>query len=203
LEAYITAGRGAPRDADGGLRPQNPSFQKTNKLAHPLGKEMTRFIVVLGTTSHSGKSTIVAALCRILKNRGLKVAPFKSQNMSLNSWVTSEGREMGIAQAVQAEAAGVEPTELMNPILLKPKGDRTSQVIVFGVPVADKSAEEYYREIDGLKAVVDRALEELEKEYIAYVLKVTEHNLKKAAEVLSISRTTLYNKLAKYGLPRD
>lgn len=126
---------------------------------------MTRFIVVLGTTSHSGKSTIVAALCRILKNRGLKVAPFKSQNMSLNSWVTSEGKEMGIAQAVQAWAAGIEPEELMNPILLKPKGDRTSQVIVFGVPVADKSAEEYYQEIDGLKSVVDRALEELEREY--------------------------------------
>ncbi len=126
---------------------------------------MTRFIVVLGTTSHSGKSTIVAALCRILRNRGLAVAPFKSQNMSLNSWVTSEGKEMGIAQAVQAWAAGVEPTELMNPILLKPKGDRTSQVIVFGKPVADKSAEEYYREIDGLKVVVDRALEELEREY--------------------------------------
>ncbi len=126
---------------------------------------MTRFIVVLGTTSHSGKSTIVAALCRILRNRGLKVAPFKSQNMSLNSWVTSEGKEMGIAQAVQAWAAGVEPTELMNPILLKPKGDRTSQVIVFGVPTADKSAEEYYQGIDGLKTVVDRAIEELEREY--------------------------------------
>jgi len=121
--------------------------------------------VVLGTTSHSGKSTIVAALCRILRNRGLKVAPFKSQNMSLNSWVTSEGKEMGIAQAVQAWAAGVEPTELMNPILLKPKGDRTSQVIVFGVPTADKSAEEYYQGIDGLKTVVDRAIEELEREY--------------------------------------
>jgi len=126
---------------------------------------MTRFIVVLGTTSHSGKSTIVAALCRILKDRGLKVAPFKSQNMSLNSWVTSEGKEMGIAQAVQAWAAGVEPTVLMNPILLKPKGDRTSQVIVFGVPTADKSAEEYYRGIDGLKAVVDRAIEKLSLDY--------------------------------------
>ncbi|MGC9514799.1 cobyric acid synthase [Methanocrinis sp.] len=126
---------------------------------------MTRFIVVLGTTSHSGKSTIVAALCRILKNRGLKVAPFKSQNMSLNSWVTSEGKEMGIAQAVQAWASGIEPTELMNPILLKPKGDRTSQVIVFGVPRADKSAEEYYREIDGLKTVVDRAIEKLSCDY--------------------------------------
>jgi adenosylcobyric acid synthase len=126
---------------------------------------MSRFLVVLGTTSHSGKSTLVAALCRLLSDRGFRVAPFKSQNMSLNSWVTQNGSEIGIAQAVQAWAARTEPTEFMNPILLKPKGDRTSQVIVLGRPVADKSAEEYYREIDGLKEVVDRSLRELEKDY--------------------------------------
>ncbi len=126
---------------------------------------MSRFIVVLGTTSHSGKSTLVAALCRLLSDRGLKVAPFKSQNMSLNSWVTQNGSEIGIAQAVQAWAARAEPSEFMNPILLKPKGDRTSQVIVLGKSVADKSAEEYYREIDDLKGVVDRSLQELEKDY--------------------------------------
>ena len=126
---------------------------------------MARFLVVLGTTSHSGKSTLVAALCRLLSDRGYPVAPFKSQNMSLNSWVTKNGSEIGIAQAVQAWAARAEPTEFMNPILLKPKGDRTSQVIVLGRPVADRSAEEYYREIDGLKVVVDRAVSELEKEY--------------------------------------
>ncbi len=126
---------------------------------------MTRFILVLGTTSHSGKSTLVAALCRIFSNRGLCVAPFKSQNMSLNSWVTANGSEIGIAQAVQAWAARVEPTEFMNPILLKPKGDRTSQVIVLGKPVADKSAEEYYRGIESLKQVVAGALDRLENEY--------------------------------------
>jgi len=126
---------------------------------------MARFIVVLGTTSHSGKSTMVAALCRILSNRGLRVAPFKSQNMSLNSWVTANGSEIGIAQAMQAWAARVEPTEFMNPVLLKPKGDRTSQIIVLGKPVADKSADEYYKGIDGLKEVVDSALNVLEKEY--------------------------------------
>jgi adenosylcobyric acid synthase len=126
---------------------------------------MSRFLVVLGTTSHSGKSTLVAALCRMLSDRGFRVAPFKSQNMSLNSWVTQNGSEIGIAQAVQAWAARVEPSEFMNPILLKPKGDRTSQVIVLGRPVADKSAEEYYREIDGLKGVVDRSIKELEKDY--------------------------------------
>ncbi len=132
---------------------------------HHLALLMSRFLVVLGTTSHSGKSTFVAALCRLLSDRGLRVAPFKSQNMSLNSWVTQNGSEIGIAQAVQAWAARVEPTEFMNPILLKPKGDRTSQVIVLGRPVADKSAEEYYREIDGLKEVVDRSIKELEKDY--------------------------------------
>lgn len=126
---------------------------------------MSRFIIVLGTTSHSGKSTLVAALCRSLSNRGLRVAPFKSQNMSLNSWVTSNGSEIGIAQAVQAWAARTEPSEYMNPILLKPKGDRTSQVIVLGKPLADKSAEEYYRGIEGLKEVVDRSIRELEKDY--------------------------------------
>ena len=126
---------------------------------------MAKFIVVLGTTSHSGKSTMVAALCRILNNRGLRVAPFKSQNMSLNSWVTANGSEIGIAQAMQAWAARVEPSEFMNPVLLKPKGDRTSQIIVLGKPVADKSADEYYKGIDGLKEVVDSALDVLEKEY--------------------------------------
>jgi adenosylcobyric acid synthase len=132
---------------------------------HGFAIPMSRFLVVLGTTSHSGKSTLVAALCRLLSDRGFRVAPFKSQNMSLNSWVTQNGSEIGIAQAVQAWAARAEPSEFMNPILLKPKGDRTSQVIVLGRPVADKSAEEYYREIDGLKGVVDRSLQELEKDY--------------------------------------
>jgi adenosylcobyric acid synthase len=126
---------------------------------------MSRFLVVLGTTSHSGKSTLVAAICRLLSDRGFRVAPFKSQNMSLNSWVTSSGAEIGIAQAVQAWAARAEPTEFMNPILLKPKGDRTSQVIVLGKPLADKSAEEYYRDIEELKEVVDSSVKELEKDY--------------------------------------
>ena len=132
---------------------------------HATIPTMSRFLVVLGTTSHSGKSTLVAAICRLLSDRGLKVAPFKSQNMSLNSWVTRSGGEMGIAQAVQAWAARVEPTVYMNPILLKPKGDRTSQVIVMGRPLADKSAAEYYQDIEPLKDVVDKAIHEMEKEY--------------------------------------
>ena len=111
---------------------------------HAALTSMSRFLVVLGTTSHSGKSTLVAAICRLLSDRGLKVAPVKSQNMSLNSWVTRSGGEMGIAQAVQAWAEWVEPTENMNRILLKPKGTAPPGHSM-GQPVADKSAAEYYR----------------------------------------------------------
>jgi len=107
-------------------------------------------IIVLGTASHVGKSMTVAALCRSLKNRGISVAPFKSQNMSLNSFVTADGSEIGIAQAVQAWAAGLEPVAEMNPILLKPKGDQVSQVILLGRPYKDVHIREYYTETDHL-----------------------------------------------------
>ncbi len=114
---------------------------------------MSRFLVVLGTTSHSGKSTLVAALCRLLSDRGFKVAPFKSQNMSLNSYVTADGAEIGIAQAVQSFAAGLPPRAEMNPILLKPKGEGISQVVLLGKPYRDVPIAEYYRESDRLLEV--------------------------------------------------
>jgi len=147
------------------LEGHRPALEAQEALPFNVGKRGTKYLIVLGTTSHSGKSILVTALCRMLKNRGLRVAPFKSQNMSLNSWVTSSGGEMGIAQAVQAWAAGVEPSVLMNPILLKPKGDRTSQVIIMGRPVADKSAADYYKDIESLKGIVDSAIEELSRDY--------------------------------------
>lgn len=103
-------------------------------------------IMVVGTTSHAGKSLLSAAICRILARRGWRVAPFKGQNMALNSYVTTSGGEIGYAQAVQAWAAGVTPTVDMNPILLKPQGNMTSQVILKGKAVGKVSATDYYEQ---------------------------------------------------------
>ena len=94
-------------------------------------------LFVVGTASHVGKSVTVAAICRCLVRRGIPVAPFKSQNMSLNSYVTLEGGEIGMAQAMQAFAARVTPHTDMNPVLLKPKGDCVSQVVLNGRPYKD------------------------------------------------------------------
>jgi adenosylcobyric acid synthase len=98
-----------------------------------------------GTGSHAGKTVLVAGLCRLLARQGLRVLPFKSQNMSLNAWVTPDGLEMGWAQAMQAEAAGVAPRAEMNPILLKPRADSMSQVVVLGRSIGDVAASRYYR----------------------------------------------------------
>jgi adenosylcobyric acid synthase len=100
-------------------------------------------LLVAGTTSDAGKSVLTAGLCRWLARQGVRVAPFKAQNMSLNSAVTLDGAEIGRAQAMQAAAAGVEPEAAMNPVLLKPGGDQTSQVVVLGKPWADVSAMSY------------------------------------------------------------
>ena len=114
---------------------------------------MIKNLMVVGTGSHVGKSIIVTALCRIFSKK-YSVAPFKAQNMSLNSWVTRDGGEIGIAQAIQAKAAGIEPTCDMNPVLLKPKGDHMSQVIILGKPVADKEAGDYYDSIEEVMSIV-------------------------------------------------
>jgi adenosylcobyric acid synthase len=121
---------------------------------------MTKSLMVVGTGSHVGKSIVVTALCRIL-SKTYSVAPFKAQNMSLNSWVTREGDEIGIAQAIQAKAAGLEPAADMNPVLLKPKGDHRSQVIILGKPVADKEAGDYYDSIKDVMSTVEGAYKRL------------------------------------------
>ena len=123
-----------------------------------------------GTGSSVGKSMLCAAVLRIFKQDGLRVAPFKAQNMALNSYATSEGLEMGRAQVTQAEAAGVEPSVKMNPVLLKPTSDRRSQVIVGGVPVGTMSAVEYEAYKPRLRAEVKRIYDELESGYDAVVI---------------------------------
>lgn len=101
-------------------------------------------LLIAGTTSDAGKSVVTAGICRWLVRRGVKVAPFKGQNMSLNSFVTREGAEIGRAQAMQAQAARVEPSALMNPVLLKPGSDRSSQVVLMGKPVGELSARGFF-----------------------------------------------------------
>ncbi len=125
---------------------------------------MTKSIMVQGTASNAGKSVLAAGLCRVFYQDGYRVAPFKSQNMALNSFVTKEGLEMGRAQVMQAEAACMEPSVLMNPILLKPTNDTGSQVIVNGEVVGNMPAKEYFRYKAGLRPVIQAAYDALSKQ---------------------------------------
>ena len=127
-----------------------------------MGK--AKCIMVQGTMSGAGKSLLCAALCRIFKQDGYKVAPFKSQNMALNSYVTRNGMEMGRAQVMQAEAAGIEPDVRMNPVLLKPSSDIGSQVIVLGEVRGQMTATEYYEYKNSLMPEVMKAYNELASE---------------------------------------
>jgi adenosylcobyric acid synthase len=131
---------------------------------------MSGGLLVAGTTSDAGKSVVTAGICRWLVRQGVKVAPFKGQNMSLNSFVTREGAEIGRAQAMQAQAARVEPTALMNPVLLKPGGDRSSQVVLMGRPVGEMSAKGYHgnRQRELFEPVM-ACLEELRGTYDAVI----------------------------------
>ncbi len=122
-------------------------------------------LLILGTTSGAGKSTVVTGLCRWLHRQGIAVAPFKAQNMSLNSYVTVDHGEMGRAQAVQAQACGVVPDVVMNPVLLKPGTDTTSQLIVLGRPVGELDAARGWRRKEGLLDVVLEAYRDLRQRF--------------------------------------
>lgn len=129
-----------------------------------------RAIMVQGTMSNAGKSLLVAGLCRIFHEDGYRVAPFKAQNMALNSFITEEGLEMGRAQVVQAEAAGIGPDARMNPILLKPTTDVGSQLIVRGRAQGNMTAREYYRNKRALLPVVRETYASLAAEYDIIVI---------------------------------
>ena len=122
-----------------------------NKNLHPL--------MLAGTGSDVGKSIIAAAFCRIFRQDGYHPAPFKAQNMALNSYATPEGLEIGRAQAVQAEAAGVPCHTDMNPLLLKPSSDHTSQVVLNGRPIGNRSAYESISVLKAVKSCVTRSVQ--------------------------------------------
>jgi adenosylcobyric acid synthase len=144
---------------------------------------VAKAIMIQGTTSNAGKSFVAAGLCRIFHQDGYRVAPFKSQNMALNSFITRDGLEMGRAQVMQAEAAGQEPDVRMNPILLKPTSDMGSQVIVNGEVMGNLSAREYYRRKAELIPEVKKAYDSLAAENDIIVIEgagsPAEINLKK------------------------
>ena len=127
-------------------------------------------IMVMGTMSSAGKSFLAAGLCRIFREEGYRVAPFKSQNMALNSYITKDGLEMGRAQVVQAEAAGIEPDVRMNPILLKPTSEKGSQVIVNGAVYGTMRAQEYYQRKRELVPLIQKAYNSLAAEQDIIVL---------------------------------
>jgi len=132
---------------------------------------MAQTIMLQGTSSHVGKSILTTAFCRIFLQDGHKVVPFKAQNMALNSYVTKTGEEMGRAQVAQAEAAGLEPMVEMNPVLLKPTGNSSSQVILMGKPIGNMSAKEYHTGYS-LKAlgVIQECLDKLNSEFDTIVI---------------------------------
>jgi adenosylcobyric acid synthase len=134
------------------------------------GGAASHALMVCGTASDVGKTQIVAGLCRLLARQGVRVAPFKAQNMALNSYVTASGHEIGRAQAMQAFAAGVSPEVGMNPILLKPTGERTSQVIVNGEPLADMDANQFEAYKPQLLGVVLDALSDLRSRFDTIIL---------------------------------
>ena len=133
-------------------------------------KKKAKAIMVQGTMSNAGKSFLVAGLCRVFKQDGYKVAPFKSQNMALNSYITKDGLEIGRAQAMQAEAADIEPTVEMNPILLKPTSNVGSQVIVNGEVLGNMKAMDYYANKRQLIPEIQKAFDKLSEEFDIIVI---------------------------------
>jgi adenosylcobyric acid synthase len=155
-----------------------------------------RTLMIQGTGSSVGKSILVAALCRIFKQDGFSVAPYKSQNMSLNSYVTRDGGEMGRAQVAQAEAAGIEPSVDMNPILLKPEADARSQVVLMGKPAMTLPAGEYYLHTPEFLKAAEESLNRLRSQHDIIIIEgagsPAEINLKRC-EIVNMCIAKLAN----------
>jgi adenosylcobyric acid synthase len=158
------------------------------------GRSSAPCLAVLGTGSDVGKSIVVTALCRIFSNRGIRVAPYKAQNMSNNSGVTPEGLEMGRAQIVQAEAGRIPPHVDMNPILLKPTSDVGSQVVVLGEAVANQTAREYHQQKESLFSTACMALDRLRDSYDIVILE----GAGSCAEVNLMSHDIVNFRMAEY-----
>ncbi len=159
------------------VKEQAHIVEKSSDSTNACGKTGSRAesrsarpLMVVGTMSNAGKSFIAAGLCRIFTDDGYSVAPFKAQNMALNSFITKKGEEMGRSQVVQAEACRKEPDARMNPILLKPTTDKGSQIIINGHPVADMDAKEYYRHKNEYLPYVREAYDSLAAENDIIVL---------------------------------
>ncbi|OVE73757.1 cobyric acid synthase CobQ [bacterium B17] len=156
------------------VRPRAEVDKLISAIAHPAAikpkPHKPSSIMVVGTMSNSGKSLVSAALCRYFARKGMKTAPFKAQNMSLNSFVTKEGGEMGRAQVVQAHAAGLEPHTDMNPVLLKPLGDAGSQVIVDGQPIGNYPAKDYYAMKEQMRKAAFDSYDRLSEQYELIIL---------------------------------
>ena len=152
---------------------QKHNLQKGDQIpVLPQGGQESRTpaLMILGTASNAGKSLITAGLCRILSRRGIHTAPFKAQNMALNSAVTQEGLEIGRAQALQAAAAGIKPDVRMNPLLLKPTSDRGSEIILMGKPAGFLNSKNWFSVKERARSVIERSYDSLAAEYDAVIL---------------------------------
>ena len=150
-------------------RATTANFWADFRSVRTLGAAVSGAVLIAGTTSDAGKSMVVAGLCRMLARKGIRVAPFKAQNMSNNSAVTVEGGEIGRAQAMQARAAGLAPSVRFNPILLKPGSDRTSQLVLRGQVAGAVSAKNYIEHRDRLATLVADELASLRSEFDAVI----------------------------------
>lgn len=172
IVAVISRIVGEAARAAAGLPDEPTPFPAASRsaLASPAAARRARALMVLGTSSGAGKSLITTALCRIFRDLGVDVAPYKAQNMANNSAVTPDGLELGRAQAVQAAACGLEPDVRMNPVLLKPETDRAAQVVLMGRPYARLEAADYYRLKGEMRAAARSAYDSLAAEHELVVM---------------------------------